>query len=188
MPKQLNQWRTEHRNFHRLLDLLDREVAGLEEQDSPAYDLLADIVYYLTHYPDSHHHLAEDEFFDIVCRQEPKLVESVRELHQQHGVIATNGAQLHQLLESVMSGGIVPRKQLQEAARQYIDAYRAHMAYEEQLLFPLVEELVVKSKLTVEPLSAQVTDPLFRDIPAKRFKELHRQIAENVECDCEIEI
>ena len=45
-------WRAEHANFATLLDLLEGELDLFHKGGSPNYDLMLDIMFYMTHYPD----------------------------------------------------------------------------------------------------------------------------------------
>ncbi len=52
--------RTDHRNMALLLDLLDLETERLAASGEPDYDLVRDIMLYMTEYPDVVHHPTED--------------------------------------------------------------------------------------------------------------------------------
>jgi len=60
MPDTLAQWHTEHVNFAKLLNLLEAELDLFHKGDSPNYELMLDIMFYMTHYPDVLHHPRED--------------------------------------------------------------------------------------------------------------------------------
>ena len=60
MPDTLAQWHTEHVNFAQLLDLLEAELDLFHGGDTPNYELMLDIMFYMTHYPDVLHHPRED--------------------------------------------------------------------------------------------------------------------------------
>ena len=52
--------RGDHRNMAMLLDSLDREIDKLAASGETDYDLVRDIMLYLTEYPDVVHHPKED--------------------------------------------------------------------------------------------------------------------------------
>lgn len=184
MQATITQWQADHVNFRRLLDLLECEIQHLNTGDTPHYELLADIVYYLTHYPDCYHHPAEDSLFEALCAERPELCGDIAKLHHQHRVIAANGQRLLELLESVIAGGILPRQALLEPATRYLDDYRKHMAHEEAELFPQALRHHAALDAAGLPQPSAVSDPLFGQATAGRFRELHRQIAEYAACDC----
>lgn len=186
MQAPLGFWRSEHRNFRRLLALMEQEIEQFKNGESPNYQLLQDIVYYLTHYPDSCHHPAEDSFFKALLSSEPALQPQLEDLYRQHRQLADDGQQLSALLESVVEGGLVPRRALVEPAERYIAYYRCHMSDEEERLFPVAEQRLRDAGSSGVPRFEPVADPLFGDAPVERFRTLHRQIAESADCDCEI--
>ena len=59
-------WHADHVNFARLLNLLEGELDLLHDAGSPHYQLMLDIMYYMTHYSDVLHHPKED----LVCALE----------------------------------------------------------------------------------------------------------------------
>lgn len=185
MQETIARWRADHINFRRLLDLLESEIERLNAGDTPSYELLVDIVYYLTHYPDCYHHPAEDVLFDALGDRHPELRGDIDKLHRQHQAIASNGQRLLELLESVIAGGILSRQAILEPAARYIDDYRKHMAHEETTLFPQALQYGAALDGAGLPRTTPVTDPLFGQATAGRFRELHRQIADHAQCDCE---
>ena len=52
-------WHDEHERFLRLLDFLDTEMMCFHEGGHPNYDLMRDVIYYLQHYANRHHHPRE---------------------------------------------------------------------------------------------------------------------------------
>jgi hemerythrin-like domain-containing protein len=52
-------WHADHVNFGRLLNLLEGELRRLHDDRSPDYELMLDIMYYMTHYSDVLHHPKE---------------------------------------------------------------------------------------------------------------------------------
>jgi len=60
MQKQILRWKAEHVDFLQLLDLLELQIGPFHEGATPNYDLMLDIVYYLTHFADKFHHPRED--------------------------------------------------------------------------------------------------------------------------------
>ena len=56
-------WRAEHANFATLLDLLEGQLDLFHQDAKPNYELMLDIMFYMTHYPDVLHHAKEDLAF-----------------------------------------------------------------------------------------------------------------------------
>ena len=49
MSGHIPKWQAEHANYHKLLDLLQSLTETFMHGDQPDYDLMSDIVYYMTH-------------------------------------------------------------------------------------------------------------------------------------------
>jgi hemerythrin-like domain-containing protein len=56
----MNDLRGDHRNMALLLDLLDAQIDRLSASEEPDYDLVRDIMLYMTEYPGVVHHPMED--------------------------------------------------------------------------------------------------------------------------------
>jgi hemerythrin-like domain-containing protein len=57
-------WRAEHLNFAKLLDILEEQLQRFHTGDEPNYELMLDIMFYMTHYSDLLHHPREDLAFE----------------------------------------------------------------------------------------------------------------------------
>ena len=79
---QIAAWHAEHLNFARLLRLLEEQVVCFAQGGEPDYQLMLDIVYYLQHFPDLHHHRYENEVFRRVAEREPGMRPLVTQLLQ----------------------------------------------------------------------------------------------------------
>ena len=56
-------WHAEHVNFAQLLDLLEGQLDLFHKGESPYYELMLDIMFYMTHYLNQLHHPKEDSAF-----------------------------------------------------------------------------------------------------------------------------
>ena len=68
-------WHAEHVNFAKLLDLLEGQLDLFHKGESPDYELMLDIMFYMKHYPDVLHHPKEDLAF---CKGREKSHTPVR--------------------------------------------------------------------------------------------------------------
>lgn len=80
MTDSIARLREEHIKFNGLLDLLERQLELFHRGDAPNYQLMLDIMYYMTHYPDVFHHPKEDLAFAKVKEREIKARPVVEEL------------------------------------------------------------------------------------------------------------
>lgn len=171
-------WHAEHRNFARLLELFEREVAVFHAGERPDYELLLDIVAYLRHYPDLAHHPREDVAFERLVRRDPSLATTVARLQQEHRVIAAIGDRLHEMLSEVLDGTFAERTQVEAACATFLVYYRHHIETEERAIMPQAARLLDADDWNaVAEAHATAPDPLFGDVVEDRYRELRRKIA-----------
>lgn len=176
---QLAAWHAEHLNFARLLRLFEEQVALFAAGDTPEYTLMQDIVHYLQHFPDVHHHRYETEVFQRMGRRDPSLKTLAERLVQEHRVIAAAGTRLANQLETVIGGAVVPRADLEAAAATYLVYYRAHLDAEESVMLPRAAAMFTPDDWTdVARTVADRSrdDPLFGTGAEERFRELRLRI------------
>lgn len=179
MSRQIVAWHAEHLNFAHLLRLLEEQVTRFAQGESPDYTLMRDIVYYLRHFPDVHHHRYENEVYERMRKRDSSLGPLVSRLLQEHRVIALCGDQLLTLLEAASGEAVVARADLETAAATYLVYYRAHIDAEEMQVAPHVAATLhaadwVDVAATVEAKSRH--DPLFGAQTEERFRNLRLAI------------
>lgn len=166
----------EHRRFAQLLGLLERELDVFRDGGEPDYDLLRDLFYYLTNYPDRFHHPAEDRLFGKLAEQAPHARACVNELQALHRFIAASGVRFLGAIESMSAGTIVPRTAIEAPAREYLVHYREHMSLEARELIPLARTHLQPAdwrELTAAlPANHGAADELARGM----YNALHRKI------------
>ncbi len=178
MTDPLALWHAEHVTFARLLDLLEKEVVAFHATETPNYDLMVDIVYYLRNFGDRLHHPREDVAFARLLEHQPRMQSVINRLLQEHAVIAAAGDELLHRLNDLVEDVITPRTAVEAAAATYLVYYRHHLDKEEREVIPCAAQLLTKEDWTV--VAAAVPggpDPLFGDHAEVRFRELRRQIA-----------
>ncbi len=179
MSRQIVAWHAEHLNFARLLRLLEEQLAVFAQGGDPDYTLMRDIVYYLRHFPDVHHHRYENEVYERMRKRDPSLQALVVRLLQEHRVIAACGDQLLALLEAASSEAIVARADLETAAATYLVYYRAHIDAEELQMAPHVAATLHAADWADVAASVEAKsrhDPLFGPQAEERFRTLRLAI------------
>ncbi len=164
MANEIFKLRKEHVNFKKLLDLLDAQLDLLHQGKPPDYQLMTDIVYYMTQYADLIHHPREEAIFALLAVRDSSVVENVTELTGQHHMLAESGARFHEKLENIINGEceVMQLQEIEEPGRLYVTTLRAHMDKEEQSLFVMAEQLLNDDdwkKIETETLSKP--DPIF---------------------------
>jgi hemerythrin-like domain-containing protein len=169
-------WHAEHVNFARLLDLLDRQLRLFHKGESPDYELMLDIMFYMTHYPDLQHHPKEDLAFARIGAREPSVRATIDDLSAQHGRLKAIGEELVHALDDVVNGSIESRMQVEGPGRAYVDLFRHHMRTEETMIMPLAARLLDDADwAAISAAVAHLDDPLFVHAE-QRYAALREQI------------
>lgn len=171
-------WHAEHLNFVRLLNLLDREVAGFHGGGRPNYALMGDIIYYLTSYSDHFHHPREDIAFALLIKHDDSAQKVVNSLMQEHRVIALVGAELAQRIVEAENDVMSSRERLEAAAATYLLYYRHHIAKEEKEILPRAAKALTQEEWAVVAAAfAHGDDPLFDVSVDARLRALRHEIS-----------
>jgi len=178
MREILARWHADHVNFSNLLHLLDGQLALFHDAASPDYDLMLDIMYYMTHYSDVVHHPKEDLVFAKVRQRDPGTAPTVDALTAQHRHLKQAGEALAGAIEAVVNGSVSSRAHVEARARSYTAEMRSHMGTEEATVLPAAARLLQDDDwMAVEHAIAHVDDPLFGSSAQARYASLRREIA-----------
>jgi len=152
----------DHRNMAVMLDLLERETGRIREGENPDYELLHDIMRYMTVYSDAVHHPKEDIVYSAMKAKRPELAEGLERVEPEHEDIARLGETLRNDVEAVASGATVTRERIIEDSTDYVHRLRAHMLWEEEDLFRRADALVKDESLMFVDIShLDKLDPVF---------------------------
>lgn len=178
MSDSIAYWHTEHSNFAHLLDVFEKSLAAFHEDSPPDYELMLDIVEYLRHFPDRYHHPREDVAFAQLEKRAPELAPLLARLRAEHRRIAQTGDGLRVMLAAAAEDAIVSRQQIESAAKDYLAAYRQHIADEEKEVMPHAGALLTAADWAeVARASPSGIDPMFGAQADEAYRELRRKIA-----------
>src|SRR6476620_11823576 len=99
-------WHVDHVNFARLLNLLEGEVDLLHDAGSPHYQLMLDIMYYMTHYSAVLHHPKEDLVFARLNARDENGGGMLRKEQLSHPQLGAMGAAIVRAHRHVKHGSI----------------------------------------------------------------------------------
>jgi len=171
-------WHAEHVNFATLLDLLEGEVDRFSQGRAPDYELMLDIMFYMTHYPDALHHPKEDLAFAKLAERHPGVRPVVQALGEQHALLKSEGDALVVALDDIVNGGITARDHIEGPARAYLLSFRHHVDIEEAQILPLAATLLDRSDWeAIDGGLLKLHDPLFGKTQDERYTALRRRIA-----------
>jgi hemerythrin-like domain-containing protein len=177
MTDTLSLLREEHINFGKLLDLLDAELALFHQGDTPNYELMLDVMFYMTHFPDMIHHPKEELAFARLAQRDPGVARTVEELTRQHELLKESGAKLVLELEDIVNGSILSRQEVEVPGRIYVENFRAHIEREEAEMFPMAERLLrTRDWAAIDSAIERREDPIFGKTAERRYAAIRFQI------------
>ena len=160
-----------------MLDLLSQQIEHIRDGERPDYELIHDIMRYMTVYSDAVHHPKEDVLYAAMRAQQPELGEGLERVGPEHREIAENGDRLRNDVEAVASGAAVTRERLVEDAATYVRTLRKHMAWEEEDLFRRAKDLIQhEDDMFIDISNFDQLDPVFGPEREHSFENLLRNI------------
>lgn len=179
MSKLLDTLRGDHVNMTRLLDALERELAVFDSGDRPDYEFIAGLIEYCQGFPDRYHHPREDLIVDAMQRRAPDADDELALLADEHETLTALTARFAETVGQVLQDQEIPRGRFDEMAREFIDFYRRHLAWEEETVFPRAEQLLTEPDWgVIDARLAAPDDPLFGGAEEERFRALRRALLE----------
>jgi hemerythrin-like domain-containing protein len=173
----LDDLREDHRNMAIILDLLSRQVDHIRDGETPDYELIRDIMRYMTVYSDAVHHPKEDLLYTGMRSERPKLASGLERVEPEHREIAALGEQLRDDVEAIASGAAVTRERIVADTIEYVSMMRKHMAWEEEDLFRRAKELIQNEQAIFVDIShLDKLDPVFGAEREHSFSNLLQNI------------
>ena len=180
----MNGLRGDHRNMALLLDLLDAEIDKLAASEEPDYDLVRDIMLYVTEYPDVVHHPKEDIVYRHLKSLRPEIRTDLERVETDHQYLEESGLKLKNDMEAISTGAELNRDELIEKFHHYMEQLREHMYWEETELFSLADELQLYGDWSEVVLkNNEISDPLFGSRVERKYRRLLAKIQERVVWD-----
>ena len=177
MVQLLDELAADHTNMSRLLDLLEEQLAVFDRGDTPDYALIAAIVEYAQAYPDRYHHPKEDAIVEVMRQNAPQAAEDLDSLAGEHEQLNELTRRFAEVTERVLQDQELPRDLLHRTAREFIDAYRRHIDWEDSTVFPAARQALSEADWqAVEARLSRAADPLFGSTEEERFKALRREL------------
>ena len=178
LPDILAMLDSEHRYIHVLLDTLEQQVGRLQPGKIADYQLMLDVVEYLTQYPDQYHHPREDLLFGCLARNDRGFRKHEKRLEREHQTIKTYNEQLFGELRGIVAGRRVQQHQLRRSLQRYVSGYRRHLEFESQEIFPRARGRINKREMQkISAKTRYIDDPIFGADVQKRYRRLVRHMA-----------
>jgi hemerythrin-like domain-containing protein len=169
----LAELREDHRNLRLLLNLLESESASITVDDEPDFELMHDIMQYMTVYSDAVHHPKEDIVYGLIREHDSEMATSLAQVEPEHLDIAELGTTLRNDIEAIISGTAVTRDKLESDLQDYVTRLRMHIRWEENELFPVADTLAeTNGAAGIDIGLFPDEDPLFGATTAASFRNL----------------
>ena len=164
-----------------MLNLLEEESNRLFDGDDTDFELLHDVMHYMTVYPDAVHHPKEDRIYAELKAVRPDLSIGFDRITVDHRNIAELSMRLRHDVASVNSGGVIRRKAVVADTLRYVNTLRGHMQWEELDLLRRIEELVAEGHELIEAATfLQAADPVFGPTVETNFSRLFDSLQERM--------
>jgi hemerythrin-like domain-containing protein len=174
----LEELRVEHRRLGKILKLLSHQLELLQNDGSPDYILLQDILDYIENYPEFIHHPREDAVFKAFFDCHDELQQTIDNLLLEHTEMKRMTKELREEIDGIARNALViPKKALEQQLLKYLERQMQHINTEETKVFP-----VLRQKLTTDDLQRIVEnlpskeDPLFGEGVEQRYNTLYQHI------------
>jgi hemerythrin-like domain-containing protein len=177
MSRIIEMLQDEHRNIARLIDVLEQELGVFDRRERPDYEIFQAIIQYFKEYPENCHHPKEDVVYQILKERNPAVAGAVGDVEAEHEIEGERLNKFAEVVEQVLADQELPRQTFHEAARDFIEHQRRHMAKEEQLLFPAaLETLTADDWARIDSRIDDRKDPMFDGEITSKFQNLHNTI------------
>ena len=177
MKDVIKELHAEHATMERLLKILDHQVEIFGEGGYPDYAMVEDIVLYFLTYPDQCHHPKEDLLARKLLEKAPDKAARLRGLAELHEELSQLTKKVAAIVRNVLNEAELPRSQLVQATKEFIDSQRHHMEMEEEHFLPLAEQVLSQSDR--DDLASELfegSDPLFGPKTEEHFAVLRERI------------
>jgi hemerythrin-like domain-containing protein len=173
----LDELREDHRNIALMLNLLEFEGRRIHDGEEPDFELLHDILSYLTVYSDAVHHPKEDLIYGKLRSRGANMSFGLERVEEDHRHLASLGQVLRRDFEAIVAGAAVTRDRVIADTFAYADRLRNHMRWEEDDLFIRADKLAAESAtVSIDASHLTTDDPVFGQAPEALFDNLLRSI------------
>ncbi len=175
----LAELRTDHKNMALMVDLVERESNRIYEDAEPDFELLGDIMHYMTVYPDAVHHPKEDRLYAELKAVRPDLSVGFERITMDHRHIAELSMKLRDEIGAINAGSPIRRNAVVADALRYVNTMRGHMQWEELDLFRRVDEMIAEGHERFNTANfTRYSDPVFGPEVEQNFGRLVSSIQE----------
>ncbi|MGI9302720.1 MAG: hemerythrin domain-containing protein [Gammaproteobacteria bacterium] len=180
MTDLIRQLHIDHVNFSRLLGVLKSQLELSACGQPTDYELMQDVMSYMTGYPDIKHHPTENLIFHAVALRMPDLKNTTAGLENDHAELTEKATGFLDALGDVMDGTLADRNLITTRGHDYIEFLNRHMHKEEDKVFSLAEELLLDEDWrAIKDKISDMQDPLFGSVVEDSYRRLYGLITQD---------
>lgn len=173
----------EHKYMSKLLNVLREQMELIEEGETPDLAIMGDVARYMSEYSDVSHHPKEDIIYRKLSECDDSHKAEVVNLLIDH---EASSKKTETLLASIQDAQRDTTKDnlkiLRLRCEDYIASTNRHMDHEESQVFPrILEALSEEDWVDIISDIQPGNDPLFGRVVEKRYQDLSRAIASEIE-------
>lgn len=127
-----------HTQLRERLNILARQLDGLEAGQEPDFAAMVYLLEGLTGVAQRHHEQSEDQLLDRLATRAPRYTDLATGLRDQRRCAIACGEQTYTMAKAVRDGNIVRRDQLVRTGRRFVSQFHTLLGREENELFPLL--------------------------------------------------
>lgn len=181
MSKIMQRLKADHVNIARLLDILEEQLEAVHDADDADFELIRDVMVYMTNYPDLMHHPLEDIVFARLRERDASSAAMVDDLRAEHEALAGQSIRLRNMLDHVVDGRMVLREELADAGRDYVQNLRRHLNKEEREVFALARDALTEQDWVAADNAMELrADPIFGPTVEAQYRTLFEHISQHV--------
>lgn len=153
---------SDHDRIRKTLNLLEAQFLKLCRGEAPNYSIVHCVLVYIQEYPEQVHHPLEDAIFATLIERGGKAGKIARDLVKDHTELESITRTMRESLELVMAGKTVEETELKQQLSTFLTRQRRHLYAEEDLVYPLINELLTDQDLQkIGKSMASPVDPVF---------------------------
>jgi hemerythrin-like domain-containing protein len=171
--------REEHQALSAMLSSVLLLLSPQRAPGAPAdFDALRAILFYVDEFPERRHHRKETQLlFPKLRARTPLARDLLDRLDEEHARGERRIRDLQHALLAYEMMGEPRREAFEQAARQYVDFYFAHMNLEEKEILPLAERVLTEADWSeLDEAFGADRDPLTGHEPEAEYRQLFTRI------------
>ncbi len=171
---------SDHKNVALLLQVMAEELNVFATSErKPDFRLMREIVEYLQDFAQDVHHPQEEVLFDRIAARQEKPAPAIERIRADHGKLAEHHQRVRVEIDQIYNDAMVPRQEIEQVLRQFIQFTREHMEEEEDVLYPLADRLLDEADWAqVEAVRKSLVDPLFGKVVEAEFSRIGERLKE----------